>query len=199
MTTYSLPGTKSHVVAAANYFGTKYGIKTVGGWRPFGSVPNSDHPKGLALDFMTRNKSTGDALAADLIANHSQWNITYVIWWRRIWTPDKGWHDYHGPVPHTDHVHASFAASPGANGGTASDSPTAVTPVGLPNPFSAFAELVPALAKIVNTLTSAQTYRDVGFLMVGAGLLLLGLILLVVGSAGTVTKTVAKTAVKVVK
>lgn len=198
MTTYRLTGVKSHVAAAANYFGTKYGIKTVGGWRPVGSVPNSDHPKGLALDFMTSSRAVGDPLAADLIANYRQWGITYVIWWRRIWTPDKGWHDYHGPVPHTDHVHASFSAKPGTNDGTPSDS-AAIQPVGFTDDVKAFAQLIPTLKKAIETLTNAGTYRDLGFVMVGAGLLLLGLILMVVGSAGTVTRVAAKTAIKAVK
>lgn len=190
--------TKPHVIAAADYFGPKHGITSVGGWRAVGSVPNSDHPKGLALDFMTRNKSVGDSLAADLIASRAQWGITYVIWWRRIWTPEKGWHAYNGPVPHTDHVHASFAAKPGTNGGTASDAGTAVQNVGLMNPFSDFAKLIPALSKVTDTLTSPQTYRDLGFVMIGVACIILGILLLVVGSAGTLTRTVTKSAVKAV-
>lgn len=186
--------TKPHVIAAADYFGPKHGITSVGGWRAVGSVPNSDHPKGLALDFMTRNKATGDSLAADLIASRAAWGITYVIWWRRIWTPEKGWHAYNGPVPHTDHVHASFSAKPGSNGGTSSDAGTAIENV--VNPIGALTDLVPTLKKITETLTNPQTYRDLGFVMVGLGCILLGIVLLVVGNVGGVTRTVTKSVVK---
>lgn len=109
---YGLQGVSSATSKAADYFGSKYGIKTIGGYRPHGSVPGSDHPKGRALDYMIDNikngKATGDALANDLIKNYKAWNVKYVIWNRYIWSPGKGWRRYSGPSPHTDHVHASF-------------------------------------------------------------------------------------------
>jgi len=106
---YHLKKVTPNVTKAADYWGSKYGIKDVGGWREHGSVPGSDHPKGRALDFMTySNKKQGDALANDLIQNYKAWNIKYVIWNRYIWSPSKGWRRYNGPSPHTDHVHASF-------------------------------------------------------------------------------------------
>lgn len=106
---YGLSHVSSNVAKAADYWGSKYGIGEIGGWRAHGSVPGSDHPKGLALDFMTyRNKKQGTALANDLVRNYKSWNIKYVIWNRYIWTPSRGWHRYNGPSPHTDHVHASF-------------------------------------------------------------------------------------------
>lgn len=108
---YSLGDVKPWVRAAADYFGPAHNISTVGGWRAHGSVPNSDHPKGLALDFMTRSKATGDQLAADVLRNAQAWNVKYVIWYREIWSPGKGWRPYSGPSPHTDHVHVSFNAT----------------------------------------------------------------------------------------
>lgn len=109
---YGLQHVTPNVARAADYWGSKYGIGSIGGWREHGSVPGSDHPKGRALDFMINNvkngKSRGTALANDLIRNYKQWNIKYVIWNRYIWTPSRGWHRYNGPSPHTDHVHASF-------------------------------------------------------------------------------------------
>lgn len=111
---YELGAVKPHVSAAADDIGTRFGIKTVGGWRAVGSVPNSSHPKGLALDFMTNNiengKQVGDRLAAFAVANASTYGITEVIWYKRIWTKAKGWHDYNGPSDHTDHVHLTFGA-----------------------------------------------------------------------------------------
>jgi hypothetical protein len=106
---YGLKGVSSNVAKAADFWGSKYGIKNVGGYREHGSVPGSDHPKGRALDFMTyKNKKQGTALANDLIKNYKAWNIKYVIWNRYIWSPGRGWRKYNGPSPHTDHVHASF-------------------------------------------------------------------------------------------
>lgn len=109
---YGLRGVTANTAKAANYWGSKYGIRSVGGWREHGSVPGSDHPKGRALDFMTNNikngKRTGDALTNDIIKNHKAWNVKYVIWYRYIWSPGRGWRKYNGPSPHTDHVHVSF-------------------------------------------------------------------------------------------
>lgn len=109
---YGLKGVTPVTSSAANYFGSRYGIKSIGGYREHGSVPGSDHPKGRALDFMINNirngKATGDALANDAIKNYKQWNVKYVIWNRYIWQPGRGWNKYNGPSPHTDHVHVSF-------------------------------------------------------------------------------------------
>lgn len=109
---YGLKGVTTNTTKAADYWGSKYGIKSIGGYREHGSVPGSDHPKGRALDFMINNikngTSTGTALANDIIKNYRAWNVSYVIWNRYIWSPSKGWRKYNGPSPHTDHVHVSF-------------------------------------------------------------------------------------------
>jgi hypothetical protein len=114
---YSLGNVKAWVKAAANEIGPKFGITDIGGWRAHGSVPGSLHPKGLALDLMTSNKAKGTQIADYAIANHDRLGITQVIWYRRIWTPAKGWHPYTGPVPHTDHVHLSFGSTAPKGGG----------------------------------------------------------------------------------
>lgn len=105
---YNLGGVSKSTANAADYFGSKYGISNIGGYRDKGSVPGSDHPKGRALDFMTSNKARGTALANDLIRNYKKFNVKYVIWYRYIWSPGRGWRKYSGPSAHTDHVHASF-------------------------------------------------------------------------------------------
>lgn len=181
---YSLPGVKAHVKAAAEHFGPKHGIKSVGGWRAVGSVPNSDHPKGLALDFMTRNKAQGDALASDVIANYRQWSVSYVIWWRRQWSPEKGWRSYSGPSAHTDHVHVSFESTPGSGGGTA-------TPVGNP--------LVPdSVENFLNKIQDARVWRNLGYAIAGVVLILMGIMLISSGGSSVTgsVKTIAKSAVK---
>lgn len=83
--------------------------------------------------------------------------------------------------------------------GTATPAPDTgmtVQPVGLTSSLQAFANLVPALSKIVDKTTDPHTWRDLGFLMIGIACIILGILLLVVGSAGQVTKTVAKSAAK---
>lgn len=105
---YHLGKVAPDVAKAAQYFGGKYGIKTIYGVGP-GSVPGSDHPHGLADDFMVYgNKKKGDALASDAIKNYKAWNIKYVIWYDYIWHPGRGWSKYSGPSNHEDHVHVSF-------------------------------------------------------------------------------------------
>jgi hypothetical protein len=108
---YKLKGVKSYVSKAADFFGSKYGIKTIYGLGP-GSVPGSDHPNGKAIDLMINNlgngKNTGTQMANDIISNYKQWNVKYVIWNRYIWSPSRGWRKYSGPSDHTDHVHVSF-------------------------------------------------------------------------------------------
>jgi hypothetical protein len=111
---YSLGAVKPWVAKAAGILGPKFGIKTIGGvaQRSY----QSDHPKGLALDFMC-SRSQGDSLAAFAVANHKQLNITYVIWRQRIWSINHpGWkamEDRGSPTAnHMDHVHVSFLASP---------------------------------------------------------------------------------------
>lgn len=103
---YDLGPVKAHVRAAAEELGPRFGIKRIGGWRV---QADGDHPRGLALDFMT---TSGTALANFLVANHSRYRISYVIWNRRIWNQARageGWRTYTGTSnPHTDHVHASF-------------------------------------------------------------------------------------------
>lgn len=104
---YKLKGISPNAAKAADYFGSKYGITNIGGLGP-GSVPGSDHPKGLATDFMTSSTKQGNALASDIIRNYKQWNVKYVIWNKYIWHPNTGWQKYSGPSDHTDHVHVSY-------------------------------------------------------------------------------------------
>jgi hypothetical protein len=111
---YSLGAVKPWVAKAAGILGPKFGVKSILGVGARGNV--SDHPKGLALDFMC-SKSAGDSLAAYAVANHKQLNITYVIWRQRIWSINHpGWRtmeDRGSPTAnHMDHVHVSFLASP---------------------------------------------------------------------------------------
>lgn len=106
---------KAHVRSAAEEISQFSGITNIGGWRATGSVPNSDHPKGLAIDVMTRDKAQGDKVALYAVQNASRLSVTYIIWWQRIWQDGK-WANYVGPSPHKDHVHISFAPTAGSGG-----------------------------------------------------------------------------------
>lgn len=102
-------GKSSPNTAQWGQYGAQTWGVTVGGYRAKGSVPNSDHPKGLANDYMTgSNSRLGSIIANDFVNNATQRGVSYVIWYNQIWTPAQGWHPYHGPNPHTDHVHVSF-------------------------------------------------------------------------------------------
>ena len=98
-----------------------FDIHAIGGWRPTGSVPGSDHPRGRALDvFVTYPSAQGRALGwrvANWAADNA-WalDVKYVIFNGRIWTGDRGWHGYRHPsdpcncnptLRHDDHVHIS--------------------------------------------------------------------------------------------
>jgi len=100
---------KPHVAAAAQEYDQQFpDITSVGGYNDEGSVPNSDHPKGLAIDLMTTDVPLGDAVSEYSIANVDRLGISYLIWNNRDWNPQAGWGPYTGPSPHTDHVHISF-------------------------------------------------------------------------------------------
>jgi len=98
-----------------------FDVHSIGGWRPFGSVPGSDHPYGRAIDVMVGYPSSdGRALGWRIAtwASGNAWalDIKYVIFNGRIWTPGQGWHGYRHPsdpcncnptLRHDDHVHIS--------------------------------------------------------------------------------------------
>jgi phage-related protein len=111
-------GVKPWVAQAGYYLKAKYGIGAVGG---VGARANaSDHPKGLALDFMTRGEN-GTALANEVIANKGHYGVTYAIWRQQI-NNGSGWRGMENrgndTANHFDHVHVSFSANPGDSSAT---------------------------------------------------------------------------------
>lgn len=121
MTEYSLPHVKPWVVDAANEIGTRFGIKTEGGWRA--SDPFPDHPSGLAVDFMINDIPNGHQIGEELsqfvAANAKRLGVKYEIWNARSWNPTRGtWAPYTSTDnPHTDHVHVTFLPAAPAGGG----------------------------------------------------------------------------------
>lgn len=116
---YQLGAVKPWVQAAAEEVGGRFNIATIGG---VGQRPNaSDHPKGLALDFMC-TKEQGDAIAAYGVANWDRLGLSYIIWEQRIkssktgaWVPmeDRGG----ATANHFDHNHWSFQNRQPTGGG----------------------------------------------------------------------------------
>jgi len=104
---------KPWVREAAEYLGALHDIKTIGGYRPTSAVANSDHPKGLALDLMTRNFAQGNAIAKTVERMWKVLDVTYMIWKQRIKTNPRGrWERMENrgspTANHMDHVHLSF-------------------------------------------------------------------------------------------
>ncbi|MGI5125531.1 hypothetical protein ACQEVB_01835 [Pseudonocardia sp. CA-107938] len=75
----------------------------------------SDHPRGLAVDFMTRGED-GDRIARCVLRNQEELGVSYVIWKQRI-NYGQGWEpmEDRGSITenHFDHVHVSFEPRPG--------------------------------------------------------------------------------------
>ncbi|MFD1528479.1 hypothetical protein [Pseudonocardia aurantiaca] len=111
--TPGLGAVRSHVRTAAQFLGCRYGEPDMYGVA--GRAGTSDHPGGLAVDFMV-NRATGDSLANCALKNMDELGIKYVIWEQRI-NYGSGWsamEDRGGVTAnHFDHVHISFDASRG--------------------------------------------------------------------------------------
>lgn len=83
-----------------------------------GSIPDSLHKEGLALDLH------GGDLKAMADWAMKQPGVKVVIYNGQIWTPDKGIHPYHGPSPHTDHVHVDMGGPIGRSKPKADGNPS---------------------------------------------------------------------------
>jgi hypothetical protein len=116
LSTSGLGAVKSNVRTAAQQLGCTFGEPTMHGVA--GRAGTSDHPGGLAVDFMV-DRATGDRLAACALENMDSLGVKYVIWRQRI-NHGSGWkamEDRGGATAnHFDHVHISFDR--GAGGGT---------------------------------------------------------------------------------
>lgn len=114
--TGGLGAVKAHVREAAAVLGCRFGKPTTLGVAGRGGP--SDHPVGLALDFMV-DRATGDALAQCALENMEALGVKYVIWEQRI-NHGSGWkpmEDRGGiTANHFDHVHVSFERGAGGGG-----------------------------------------------------------------------------------
>jgi hypothetical protein len=192
-----LPGVKPWVQFAADEIDNKFHPSSQLGIGLRADNPNSDHPKGLAVDNMVgSDRAKGDAIAAYAVANASRLGITYVIWYARIWEPGKGWQTYHHPSGgtsptqlHMDHVHISFLANftTGGNGAPIDS----VQGFGVPGLSDAKA-VFDATGKAVHFLTDPHSYVRASMLIGGIILLIFGL--LTIDKVSKAAKGVAKVA-----
>jgi hypothetical protein len=108
----ALAGTQPAVSAAGRSIMARFGIAETNVLGRGGrGTAGSDHPTGLALDFM--RPDIGNALADYVLAHRAELGVTYVIWRQRI-NFGSGWQameDRGSPTAnHMDHVHVSFRA-----------------------------------------------------------------------------------------
>jgi hypothetical protein len=113
-------GVKEWVAASGLRAARKFQVPSIGGKAARGN-PTSDHPSGLALDFMVgRNAKLGDLIATYFQQFAGLENVKYIIWKDHLAyvNPRIDWGnipvDYTGNVTarHMDHVHISFLAAP---------------------------------------------------------------------------------------
>lgn len=108
--TYALGAVKPHVRSAADDIGNRFDVSTIYGVGA--RAGESDHPKGLALDFMVyKDKAKGDNISAYVKQHWGALAVKYEIWQQRI-DEGSGWkpmEDRGGDTAnHRDHVHVSF-------------------------------------------------------------------------------------------
>lgn len=179
---YALGAVQPFVKDIAEKAGPMLGVTDIGGWRA-SAADMSGHPAGLALDFMVgSDKAKGNTVAQYFTQNASALRVKYVIWQQRIWYPGKGWAgmefrsgDKPGYDPnHMRHVHVSFNGSSSGYGERvdipAGWSPDDLLP-DLPNPIEPLQQLV-----------SGDLWKRVGLVIGGAGLIVMGVAILVASS-----------------
>lgn len=167
---YALGAVKPWVKAAAQEVGDKFDIATIYGIGARAEV--SDHPRGLALDFMVyTDRAKGDELYAYGKANWDRLGIKYIIWYQRI-DEGKGFtpmEDRGGTTAnHKDHNHWSFTDTGGSSGTNTGGGGDAVASAG-------GSGVGAAGTSGLSALTSAQTWIRV--LEFVAGVILLAVML----------------------
>ena len=177
--TYQLGPVKPWVQFAGNQIGTLFKVTTEYGVAA--RAGDSDHPLGLAIDFMVYgDKQKGDQIAAYAMDNYKQLNIHYIIWYQKIWNwqrASEGWRlmPDRGSITanHMDHVHISFNAS--ANGaGIPGWDPH--DPAGIPNPLSGLTDPLQKVAGVLTWIGTGHNWFRIFLVLSGA--LLIGFALL---------------------
>lgn len=201
-------GLKPHVLRSGEIIAAQFLVPRVLGVGLRTDVANSDHPRGLALDFMCPIE-TQNRIRIYLVtpSNWKLHNVKYVINQNKIWNrPEQGGYvgeKYTGPNPHTDHVHVSYLDTGALPDGTGTD------------PFDTAPELTGAVDSAAETLgmvkqiyealkkigevfaflSDQKNWKRIAWFMIGLVASIIGLLKLDVPGA---SKTVSKVA-KVVK
>jgi hypothetical protein len=114
------PRAKPGLTAFAALMTARYQTGSIGRFRACQS-DTSEHYDGRAMDWMlnvnnANQKAIANSVTAWLSRNNGamarRFGISYIIWNHKMWReyrPEQGWTAYTGAVPHTDHVHFSFA------------------------------------------------------------------------------------------
>lgn len=178
---YVLGAVKPNVKQAANDAGNLFGITTILGVGARDGA--SDHPKGLALDFMCPNDSSkGDRVAQYFLTNAGKYGVHYIIWKQKIYNvterASEGWRampDRGGVTAnHFDHVHVSFN-NVAVNNDASGNITIPGTPVGIPNPLGGAESLV----KLFQFVGDPHNWLRVAEFSAGGMLLVIGLVLMV--------------------
>lgn len=192
---YALGAVKPHVKTCAETVGPKFGIKVIYGVGVRAGV--SDHPKGLALDFMC-DVATGRKVLAHLRANWDVYGIAYLIHEQTIYESATGagkkMEDRGGVTAnHFDHVHASFDTT--AAGGTPTDSTDSLVSnaqgddPGILDQLKAVWDIVTGIGKVIAFVTNPQNWWRMFLFLLGGALLLVLLWRLAGGSSAVKTAT----------
>lgn len=123
--TFCDPVARPGVLNFARLMTSHYGVGSTGGITRACGNGVTEHSDGRAWDWMLSStnpdqKAIADSVVAWLVAPDAQgrpgamarrFGIMYIIWNRKQWRAydmGRGWADYHGSSPHTDHIHFSF-------------------------------------------------------------------------------------------
>lgn len=182
--TYVLGAVKPNVRQAANDAGNMFGIATILGVGARDGV--SDHPKGLALDFMVPgNLDKGNQVAQYFETNAAKYGVHYIIWKQHIINiterPNEGWRAMgdRGSITanHFDHVHVSFN-----NVAVGTQNAIKIPGIpGIPNPLGGAVNGAESLVKFFNFIGDPHNWLRVAEFQLGGLLVIIGLFMMTKG------------------
>lgn len=191
----SIGNVKPHVMGVALDVGKRFDLATIYG---IGTRSGpSDHPKGLALDFMVKaggglqigseaqgkhDRNTGDQVWNTMQHSWKEANVKYVIWQQRIWespgdfSAGKKMEDRGGDTNnHYDHVHVSFMPT-GTYGGLNTSLDSDVPALnGAVDGIGSVVTALTGITKVLDYLTDPRNWVRVAMFAAGIILAIIGL------------------------
>ena len=201
---YALGPVRPHVRRAAEHVGSGFSVSTIYGVASRSG--QSDHPLGLALDFMVYgDKAKGDAIAQYVQANAAALGVTYVIWYQKIWSTQRsgeGWRPMadrgSATANHLDHVHVSFSANVSSTVAAGDFGPGIIPPISPAWPWKGDGDALPDAPNIPNPLDEIKAvlswlkdghnWLRIGFIVGGLALVFLALIKMGANVTGVIPK-----------